>query len=291
MRSRGWMLSTMLLLALAPRLALAGEADQTKWNLAMFTWVQRVPAEPGAPANAHPATLSEETLQSTLAPVLAKVEEKNIFLFGKNELKDLSKALSEAFALAQPGEDLILVSTNRHGGGLLERPEGLTARLFVREGALNLIVHDSRLEFLDRYQVDNLQPKFVYGSRLKASTEMLQAPQATRLRGDWLALPLVAATVAAVKPAPAPLAAPIVAPVATPVVTPVAAPVVAPVVAPAVMPKAAPEPSPTPAKGAKDAAFYEAQAQRLKALKRLRDENLISEAEYQEKRQAILKAL
>jgi hypothetical protein len=71
----------------------------------------------------------------------------------------------------------------------------------------------------------------------------------------------------------------------------VAAPVVAPVVATAAAPKAAPEPSPTPAKGAKDAAFYEAQAQRLKALKRLRDENLISEAEYQEKRQAILKEL
>ena len=41
----------------------------------------------------------------------------------------------------------------------------------------------------------------------------------------------------------------------------------------------------------RDMAFYEAQAQRLKALKKLREENLLSEAEYQDKRDAILKTL
>ena len=50
-------------------------------------------------------------------------------------------------------------------------------------------------------------------------------------------------------------------------------------------------PAPAPAPAARDEAFYEAQAQRLRALKKLRDENLLSEAEYQEKREAILRTL
>ena len=265
MRHTGWMLSTMLLLA--PAAVQGAGADQTQWKLGSFTWVKRVPAEPGAPANAHPAAITEGAIQALLAPIQAKDMGKDVPLFGKDDLKDLPKALSEALALAQPGEDLILLSTNKHGSGLragfLERATGLTARLFVRDGALNLIVHDARMDFMDRYLVDNMQPTFVYGSRQKASTETLQAPQAIRLRGDWLTFPLAP---------PAPVAATL--------------PVVAPA-APAAPPKAAPEPAPP----IRDAAFFEAQTQRLKVLKQLREENLISEAEYQEKREAILKTL
>jgi hypothetical protein len=265
------MLSMMLLLA--PTAVRAAGADQTQWKLGSFTWVKRVPAEPGAPANAHPAALPEAAIQAVLGPIQVKDEGKDVPLFGKEELKEVSKALSEALALAQPGEDLLLLSTSKHNNGFLsgfmERATGLTARLFVRDGALNLIVHDARMDFMDRYLADNMQPTFVYGSRQKASAELLQAPLATRLRGDWLALPLMVATTS---PAPVPAGA-----------TP---PMLAPV-APAAPPKAAPEPTPP----TRDAAFYEAQTQRLKALKRLRDENLISEAEYQEKRESILKTL
>jgi hypothetical protein len=257
------MFSTMLLLATVQ----AAGADQTQWKLGSFTWVKRVPAEPGAPANAHPAVLTEAAIQALLAPIQAKDMGKDVPLFGKDDLKDVPKALSEALSLAQPGEDLVLLSTNKHGSGLrsgfLERATGLTARLFVRDGALNLIVHDARMDFMDRYLVDNMQPTFVYGSRQKASAETLQAPQATRLRGDWLTFPLAA---------PAPVAATL--------------PAVAPA-APAAPPKAASE----PALPIRDAAFFEAQTQRLKVLKQLRAEDLISEAEYQEKREAILKTL
>ncbi|MDR3684102.1 MAG: SHOCT domain-containing protein [Geothrix sp.] len=256
---------SLTMLLLAPAALRAVEAERTEWKLSSLTWVKRVPAEAGAPANAHPATLPEGAIQALLGPVQVKDDGKDIPLFGKEDLKGLAKALSEAFALARPGEDLVLFSTSKHGGGFFERTTGLTARLFVREGALNLIVHDARLDFMDRYLVDAMQPTLTYGSRQKASEERLQAPQATRLRGDWLALPLVAEA-----PAPAPVVA------AAPVPVPVPAPV---------------KPSPVPAPAAPDPAFFEAQTQRLKALKRLRDENLISEAEYQEKREAILKTL
>ncbi len=289
-----WMLP-MLLLALAPGVLRAEAEGQTRWNLAMFTWVHRVPAEAGAEPNDHPATLGDEAIRAALAPVKARVEGKDVPLLGKDELKEIAPALRQAFALAGPGEDLILLATSRHGGGILQRPEGVTARLFVRGGALNLIVHDTRREFLDQYQADNLQPKFTYGSRKAASRETVQAESAQRLRGDWLAFPLapvavIAAPVAPVAPAvPVTPTIPVVAAPVPPALPPPAptAPAKAAPAAQATAPKAASEPAPA----AKDDAAYEAQAQRLRTLKRLRDENLISEAEYQERRQAILKAL
>ncbi len=265
MRHGGWLLGTALLLAPALR---ASEPDQTQWRLANFTWLKLVPAEAGAPANAHPATLGDEALVAALGSVQTQVEGRSVPLFAKDEIKGLARPLREALALAKPGDDLILLSTFKRGGGFMEMPVGLTARLFVADGALNLLVHDARLAFMDRYSADRTLPTFVYGSRTAASGAVLEAPQATRRRADWLSFPLAAA------PAPAPPPAPTPAPAAKPVAAP------APPPAP---------PAATPA--AKGEAFYEAQAQRLRALKKLRDENLLTEAEYQAKREAILKEL
>lgn len=257
MRPSHWMRGPLLLLALTPLVAQEG---QTNWDLARFTWVKRAPAERGAAPNTHPVQLNTEALQALLSTVRAKVEGKEVRLFGAEELKLIAKPLSEALALAQPGEDLVLLSTGKHGASFFQPAEGLTARLFVQGGALHLIVHEARVEFLTAYQLANVQPTFTYGARGTASAALLQAPKATRLRPDWLAFPLTP------PPAPAPTAAP--------------APTPALTAAPAV----------TPAPAAEDAA-YEAKARRLRTLKRLREDNLISEAEYQERRDAILKAL
>ncbi len=277
MRHRGWLLGTMLA-ALAPMAAAASEPDQTQWRLNNFTWLKLLPAEAGAPANAHPATLGDEALVAALGSVQATVEGRNTPLFAKDELKGLTRPLREALAQARPGDDLILLSTFKRGGGFMEMPVGLTARLFVADGALNLIVHDARLNFMDRYSADRTLPTFVYGSRSAASGVALEAATATRRRADWLSFPLKATPVQAAPPLQAPAPAP----------TPAPMPTVAPVAA---APKAAAPPAPATAPAARDEAFYEAQAQRLRALKKLRDENLLSEAEYQEKREAILKTL
>jgi hypothetical protein len=269
MRRAGWNLTLtalVLCLAAAPQLW-AADSTQTQWQLSKFTWVKRVPAEAGSPANAHPATLPEGSLQAALAPAQVTVDGELLALFGKDELTALAKALREAFALARPGEDLILLSTSKRGGRFMEEPLALTARLFLREGSLNLLVHDARLSFMGRYQAENILPAFTYGTRAKASAVALQHPEGTRLRGDWLALPLVAAPAGA---APAPLPTP-------------------PATAASPLPKPAALAAPAPV--AKDPAFYEAQTQRLKALKRMREEQVLSEAEYQEKRDAILKTL
>jgi len=249
MRPRGWMLRMMLSLALAPSLVLANEPGRTQWKLADFTWVKLVPAEPGAPVNAHPAKLTETALVAALLPVQVSVEGRDIPLFAKDELAGLTKALLEALSLARPGDDLILLSTHRRGGGFMNQPQGLTVRIFVREGALNLIIHDARLDFMDRYLADSTLPAFAYGSRTVVSAIDFRDEGATRLRRDWLAIPLAAVP-------------------AEPAATVPTAPV-----------------------SDRNAAFYEAQAQRLKALKRLREENLLSEVEYQNIREAILKTL
>lgn len=249
MRPTGWMLRMVLSLVLAPSLALAAESGRTQWKLADFTWVKLVPAELGAPANAHPVKLTEAALVAALLPVQVSVEGRDIPLFTKDELAGLTKALLEALSLAGPGDDLILLSTHRRGGGFLNQPQGLTARIFVREGALNLIIHDARLDFMDRYLADGTLPTFAYGSRTAASAIDCRDGSAARIRRDWLAIPLAAAPA---DPAAAVPAAPV---------------------------------------GDRTPAFYEAQTQRLKALKRLREENLLSELEYQKMREAILKTL
>jgi len=249
MRPRGWMLRMMLSLALAPSLVLATEPGRTQWKLAEFTWVKLVPAELGAPANAHPAKLTEAALVAALLPVQVSVEGRDIPLFAKDELAGLTKALVQALSLARPGDDLILLSTHRRGGGFMNQPQGLTARIFVREGALNLIIHDARLDFMDRYLADSTLPTFAYGSRTAVSPVDFRDESATRLRRDWLAIPLAAAPAEPVTVAPEAQA------------------------------------------GKRDAAFFEAQTQRLKALKRLREEDLLSELEYQKMREAILKTL
>lgn len=250
-RTMGW--------ALAALPALAGDPGQWQWQPANFTWVRRVPAEAGAPANDQPTRLAKEPLAAALASVRFQADGKETPLFVKDEVQVLARILGEAFALAKPDEDLVMLSTARRGGGFMAAAQGVTARLFVRGGALNLIVHDTRQDFMDRYLVEGAKPTFTYGSRTAAAQVVLEAPGATRLRADWLALPLAQAPAAAPEPAAAPQPA---APAA--VTTPATA-------------------------GPRDAAFYEAQTERLRALKKLRDENLITEAEYQARREAILK--
>ena len=184
----GWKLRSLALLALlaAVPVASAAEPGQTQWKLATFTWVKRVPIEPGVPLNAHPAKLTEEAIVASLGPVLVSVDGQAISLFAKDELVGLAKARREALALAQPDEDLILLSSHRRGGRFLDQPQCLTARLFLRDGALNLVVHDARLDFLDRYSGDHTLPTFAYGSRKEPSGISLQSPGATRLRDENL---------------------------------------------------------------------------------------------------------
>jgi hypothetical protein len=128
----------------------------------------------------------------------------------------------------------------------------VTARVFVRDRGLNLIVENTRLELMGRYDPSTDWPKIEYGSRTRASKATIACPGALARRPDWLVFALDT-------PEPAPAAVPV----------PVQAPAVA-------------APAPAAPGGAEE---------RLRALKRLREENLITEQEYQAKRADILKTL
>ncbi len=233
---------SMVLCGLA---AFAAAPHRTNWEMKEFTWVKLVPAEAGAAPSQHPAQLDGEVLRRGLKAIRFGEEA----LFEGREVDQLVKPLLEAFAVADPGEDLVLLSTGRRGGGFLNPSFGVTARLFVQGGKVQVIVRDTRLDFVDRYRVRGEKPEFVYGSRAQAGSAALKGEGLASRRGDWVEFPAV--------PAAAPAA---------------------------VLPgfQGAPEPRAVPAEGPEA---------RLRALKRLREENLITEDEYQAKRQEILKNL
>jgi hypothetical protein len=73
-------------------------------------------------------------------------------------------------------------------------------------------------------------------------------------------------------------------------VPPAPAPMPTPAAAPAAAAATPVQPAAAPGR-ARDPAFYDEQEQRLRTLKRLRDNNLISEDEYQQKRREVLQQL
>lgn len=247
-----WLRAAFVLVSLTGLLAPAVAADAPKrlWQIGEFSQVQRVPREAGSEPNQHPRVLPPEQLRSLLASLRVLIKGKSQPLFITDEIGDLIEPLSQALAAAEPGDDLLLLSTTRRGDNVLAPATGLTARLFVQSEQLHVIVHDARLEFMGAWIGTRIPPKFSYGTRSKASEVTLQSATGQARRSDWQALPLGAA--AALAPSTAPAA---------------------------------------PAAPARDNGFYQEQEQRLRGLKRLLEQGLISEAEYQQKRREILQTL
>lgn len=244
----------------------AGKAAKARsWEIGEFTAIRLAPKESGAPDNDQPVVLSAEGLRAQLAAVQAVVRGKQEALFGADELQELVRPLTEALSVAGPGEDVLLLSTSRRDAGVLGAPYGITARLFIQGQALNLVVRDTRLDFFNAYRGTKVPPTFVYGSRAVAGTDTIRSAGASSRRADWLVFPLNA---------PAPTLVP-------------AAP---PALLPASPARAEQPPAAAPAR-VPEAGFYDAQAERLRGLRRLRDQGLISEEEYQQKRREILQTL
>ncbi len=238
------------------------------WQIGEFKTVQLVARESGSEANQQPVSVQPEWLRQQLAYVRTTVNGPAVPLFSADELADLIEPIAQALSVAEPGDDLLLLSTSRRGEGILTAPLGITARLFAQGGNLNLIVRDARLDFVNNYRGTHIAPQFTFGSRSEAGRAVVQSANATSRRADWLAIPLTAGT---------PVAAPAVAQQLVLQPAQAAPPLTAVPTAPAAKPR--------------DPAFFEEQEQRLQALKRMRDKGLISEEEYQQKRKEILSLL
>ena len=287
-RARIGQLAMALALALAGTSAQAGifdslfggksgtqvDAAQRLWRIGEFTTVQIVAREPGSSPNQHPARVSSETLRWVLGGVRANVAGSTVALLSADEAGELAEPLAQALAMAGPDDDIVMLSTSRRGANFLTTATGVTARLFVQEGRLQLIVRDARLDFLKDYIASKTNPTFQYGARGTPGKAVLSYSDAVVRRPDWLSLPMALPGAAA---SPAAVAAPTAAAVqpAMPAATP-AAPAVAP---------AAARSMPVP-----EAPQTEAEA-RLQTLKRLRDRGLITEQEYEDKRKEVLKQL
>jgi C-terminal binding-module, SLH-like, of glucodextranase len=137
-------------------------------------------------------------------------------------------------------------------------------------------------------------------SSAAATTASGAAPTAPAPSLQTLLAPTTSTPVAA--PAPAPAAAPVPAPLpptapaaAPPAPVPTAAAPVVPAPAAAAAGVGVAPPAPSAPRAAppapRDAAFFEEQEKRLRALRRLRDANLITEEEFQRKRKEIVDAL
>jgi hypothetical protein len=282
--------SSIGLSATAP--VMRGATGRQLWRIADYTTVELVAREPGAPDNQHPWTVEPNTLHAWLQQVtLARGTGLAKPLFAIDELNNIVPAITSALANARPDQDIALVSSARHEDNTFYGITAVTARLFVIDGHLNLIVHDARVDFYDAARGSGMAPHFTVGSRTSEGSSPIQSPTATNKRADWLVL-ATAAPAAAQPAAPAAVQAPMVAPPA-PVAPPAAVAPPVPVAPPAPV-FAAPgstvvTPVP-PAPPAAPAAPSDPE-QRLILLKRLYDKGLITKPEYEKKRAEILKAL
>jgi hypothetical protein len=267
-----------------------GTTGRQLWRLSDYTTVELVAREPGAPDNQHPWPVDAETLHSWLQQITVLRGGKQRPLFAGDELDKISPAIAEALANARPDQDLALVSSAHHEDNSFFAISAVTARLFVVDGHLNLIVHDARVDFYDAARGSGMAPHFTSGSRTSEGTWPVTSAGATNKRADWLVLGVAAPAPA---PAPAPVPAPMpataapAAPIAAP--TPALAPAVVAPVAPTTAAPAAPVVAPVTAPPA-PAAASDAE-QRLLTIKRLYDKGLLTKSEYEKKRAEIIKGL
>lgn len=261
-----------------------------------FSYVRIETREPGAPANEHPYAIEPATLRAALA-ALTLTEGSNAPVFGDDQLAELVAPLAQALGRATAEQDVTFAVPGRHGfAGPLAARSITTARVFRRDGRLQVIVGLLRTPFESQYRATGYLIPFEPGQRsepVSRDTRIGIAPAAGRsVRADWVALDLAAVPVAAapasVPAAPAGTAAPATTGTAP---APAAARPAATAPAPAASTPAAPAAAAAEQSAPDADALAQRTGERLKALKKLRDQNLISEQEYQAKRAQILKDL
>lgn len=235
----------------------------------------------GAPPNDHPATVAARDIERMLASLEFRyVDDGNETapapVFSAEQVDILGAALATGLARAAPTQDVrfSIIGAHRLSPDALVRRNRLTAgRVFFHEGELNIIFGEIQSPYRKKNIYGRLEQDFYpreYGSRRTPAEReaVLVASTATRLREDaggtrydW-----VICDPGAVTSSPGPTSAN------------------------ATQPDAAVA-SPPPGQAAAEAPAAGDLEQRLRTLKRLRDEHLISEETYREKVNEILEEL
>lgn len=235
----------------------ASPDDTFKWG----EWdVLRIePREASGAPNAQPVQLTADQIEAAISGIRIQGFKEAGTLFSEDEVRRFAPAIAVGLAKANAGQDLVFVSTGQHAwSGLMAPVLSNSGRFFFADGRLNLILGSAHQDFLsDLRQGSRQPPKFDLGSRTKSSKVTLLGVakgNAKLLRQNWIAI----------------------------AVTESAAPAQNAVSAPAASKASATSSADT---------FYSKQEARLRALQRMRDQGLITDAEFQQKRAEILKSL
>ncbi len=214
--------------------------------------------EANTPTNDHPYSVTPERLRHMLATlkVARTISPDAVAVFTEEQLKKIAAPLASALAMATPAQDVVFAITGKNGVlGNASPSRVTTARVFAREGSLNLIfglVHE-------RYESGELgftPPAFEPGRRAHRLDPIWKiVPDSTighldGKRADWVVFD-----------------------------------------APALhTPSAAREPAANsaPASAEAGAVRYRNVKQRLEILDRLQADGLITEEEYRQRRRAVL---
>lgn len=238
--------------------------------------------ESSAP-NDHPASMSPQTLRVLLSDLelrYADEEDKGmaVSVFNEDQVEVLADALAAGLAAAKPSQDInfSVVGAHRLAPGAFARRNRLTAgRVFVHDDKLNIIFGELHSPYRKKNVYGRLEQDFYprsYGSRTTASNpeyvlvtdEPGSPPEGPR--SDWLVLD-------GHRTDKEP-------PLATPGNSPRPEPAALPGIASSKAPEVAAQRS-----------HGDGLEQRLRRLKRLRDEELISEEAYRQKMSEILEDL
>jgi len=255
-----------------------------------------------AAANDHPKSTTPGEIAAMLATLRLRFADEApelapITVFTQTELDNLSSAIATGLDRAAPSQDIIfhVVGTRRVSPGSITKRNRVTAgRVFYRDDKFNIIFGQVQTALRKRNVYGQIDEDFLprdYGSRKKPTEHelvLLANNAASIKRNDWLVIDSAAAATAASQPDTKPEPTPASASAAVPVV----------------VAESATSPSSTGASSRADKAMEQAGGtstgsagstaaveERLEALKRLRDRELISEEAYQAKMKEILQDL
>jgi hypothetical protein len=247
----------------------------------------------------HPAKWTPEQLTTVLSGI--EYQEYSFFAWRKAkrvfidaEIVKLAPALAKAFAQATPDQWTDFTITARKRDYLWPTPRITNGMFFVQNGKLNLVLLNLNFEVVDEDQRATGDPRkrfaietyrLVEGPNRSRPPVVAKDPFLRREHANWLILD-VPAILASAPPAPAAPAAP--ATPATPATPTPAATTPAP--APAAAPAEAATPAPSAAQPAETPVDRSVE-KRLEELKSLLDKGLITQEEYDRKKQEILQSL
>ena len=184
-------------LALAFLLAVASAAPARVLHESSRIALYSTKAEPGS-GNSHPITLEADQLLTALSMVQARSGETGelIALFPEKNREELAGRLAKELRRIESGQDLHLVSYRTVGSFLRSHRNASGARLFVEEGKLNMIFGQIDT-FFSEFR-DHGRPVPPMGSRSGAAslTGRIVGTEGASLvdgRDDWVAVDLAQA--------------------------------------------------------------------------------------------------